>query len=561
MVKHRISKTIAVSWIATLLLSFAASGSEVTPGQPRKGWSFEDAAHIPIQSGGRLKPLDSYARETILLFTGSRSYPGWNPVDFLLSLISEPLVWSERKIIRTTHPEVKRQLLLDEKRSFYSPQELFHNNVLMQYLQTIKSLSSQEKTSRKTSRESELFKLGNAIMTFRSIVSGSALTVIPSKDSQSWRNVIESKEDREFLDLHRTIAGMLRAYISGDQSEFEQNAKLSRQKLTEFLPTDQGSAKQISAEVAYNQYRPFLIAWIFYLLSTVSWLLFRNQFPILFKASIWIGFFAHLMGLILRIYISGRPPVTNMYESIVWVSFGTIIFSFILYFLQKNSLVLAVAGAVGAFCLIAGDAAPAIMDPNIHPLVPVLRSNLWLTVHVLTITLGYAAFALTLGLGNISLYHYLLRTFKKDRGRLKKIEEANLLCYRAMQFGVVLLAAGTILGGVWADYSWGRFWGWDPKEVWALIALLAYLAILHGRFTGWVSQFGFSAWTVIGFLTVLMAWYGVNFVLGAGLHAYGFAHGGGFWVGAFVIVQLAFVGFVAFRNKELMKSQNLKKGS
>jgi ABC-type transport system involved in cytochrome c biogenesis permease subunit len=98
--------------------------------------------------------------------------------------------------------------------------------------------------------------------------------------------------------------------------------------------------------------------------------------------------------------------------------------------------------------------------------------------------------------------------------------------YRAMQVGVLLVASGTILGGVWADYSWGRFWGWDPKEVWALITLLVYLIPLHGRFAGWVSTFGLVAASVVCYLSVIMAWYGVNFVLGVGLHSYGFVEGG-----------------------------------
>ena len=110
-----------------------------------------------------------------------------------------------------------------------------------------------------------------------------------------------------------------------------------------------------------------------------------------------------------------------------------------------------------------------------------------------------------------------------------------------MQFGVVLIAAGTILGGIWADYSWGRFWGWDPKEVWALITLLCYLTILHGRYTQWVGQFGFAAWSAISFMSVVMAWYGVNFILGAGLHSYGFASGGTPWVASFVGLQLLYV--------------------
>ena len=165
-----------------------------------------------------------------------------------------------------------------------------------------------------------------------------------------------------------------------------------------------------------------------------------------------------------------------------------------------------------------------------------MRSNYWLTIHVLTITLSYAAFACSLCLGNVVLGNILWRPT-----HTAKSQEYSLYMYRAMQIGVVLLAAGTILGGIWADYSWGRFWGWDPKEVWALVALLLYLAVLHGRFTGWLRGFGFAAAAVISFLGVLMAWYGVNFVLGVGLHSYGFGTGGLFWVSLYILAQLGFI--------------------
>jgi cytochrome c biogenesis factor len=119
--------------------------------------------------------------------------------------------------------------------------------------------------------------------------------------------------------------------------------------------------------------------------------------------------------------------------------------------------------------------------------------------------------------------------------------------YRVLQLGVLLLAAGTILGGVWANYSWGRFWGWDPKETWALIALLCYITTLHGRLAGWWTQFGLVVASVVCFLAVLMAWYGVNFVLGKGLHSYGFGIGGETYVASFVIADLLFVAFAIWR--------------
>jgi cytochrome c biogenesis factor len=127
--------------------------------------------------------------------------------------------------------------------------------------------------------------------------------------------------------------------------------------------------------------------------------------------------------------------------------------------------------------------------------------------------------------------------------------------YRAVQVGIVLLAAGTILGGVWADYSWGRFWGWDPKETWALIALLGYLALVHARFRGLVGPFGFLVGSIVAFLGVLMAWYGVNFVLGAGLHSYGFSSGGVSYVATYCCLQLLFVAIAAWVRKSAQSEQ------
>ena len=159
-----------------------------------------------------------------------------------------------------------------------------------------------------------------------------------------------------------------------------------------------------------------------------------------------------------------------------------------------------------------------------------LRDNFWLTIHVLTIVSSYAAGALAWGLGILSLGHYLLGRYPTGSGGRVRAPEAcadlAAWIYKAMQVAVILLAAGTILGGLWADVSWGRFWGWDPKEVWALVSLLAYMVVLHGRYAGWIGNFGLAAGAVLGAAVIGMSWYGVNFLLGAGLHSYGFGQGG-----------------------------------
>jgi ABC-type transport system involved in cytochrome c biogenesis permease subunit len=141
-----------------------------------------------------------------------------------------------------------------------------------------------------------------------------------------------------------------------------------------------------------------------------------------------------------------------------------------------------------------------------------------------------------MGIGHMNLGLYF---FAPQRAGLLKT--LSLFLYRALQVGTLFLAVGTMLGGVWASYSWGRFWGWDPKETWALIALLGYLAILHGRMIGWIKDFGTAVGAILGYLLILMAWYGVNFVLGTGLHSYGFGSGGYTYVGGFVAFEVLVV--------------------
>ena len=244
----------------------------------------------------------------------------------------------------------------------------------------------------------------------------------------------------------------------------------------------------------------------------------------------------------LRCWIGGRPPVTNMYESMIWVASGVLIFSLIFFLRYRTVVYLLAALPISLSLLLLVGQMPLLLPENIDPLVPVLRNNYWLTVHVLTITLSYAAFALAMGFGHILLFQYL-------RNPRQAVEDKSMhfWLYRVLQLGVLLLAAGTILGGVWANYSWGRFWGWDPKETWALITLLCYIVVLHGRLAGWWRDFGLAVGSVICFLAVVMAWYGVNFVLGTGLHSYGFGIGGESYVMTAIGLDLIYVTVAIFR--------------
>jgi cytochrome c-type biogenesis protein CcsB len=539
----------------------ATAGAEDRFPEPLKGARLSDLRQIPTQSGGRLKPFDEFARETVLSMTGMRSFGKLEPSEMVVSMLIEPRVWSDLPIIRVSNDELKKQMLLDLGRKYFTPNELMKNNVFLQYAQGVQGQGAQVTskgievtTSKKNPRTEELNRVVDRVTRFQNLVAGQLWMVMPDQtvalsagQDQKWIALQESmKSDHPAM---QAVVGMLKAYLERNSNDFNEQSRLARERVSAAVPGFAEHQYELKSEVLYNLLRPFLQAMIFYLLAGILWMFASGHAiaRIMAKITTFLALSMHTIGFALRCYVAGRPPVTNMYESIIWVSLGVMVFALLIYAKHKHVILLTTSTILAGLSLFAADAAPMVMDPTIRPLVPVLRSNYWLTIHVLTITLSYAAFMLAMGISNISLFRF---TRPASEANEQRISLLNQLSYRALMFGTVLLAAGTILGGIWADYSWGRFWGWDPKEVWALIALLAYMAVLHGRFTGWVGKYTFPLWTVICFSTVLMAWYGVNFVLGVGLHSYGFSNGGQAVMASFVIFQGLFCAWVHFRKKK-----------
>jgi cytochrome c-type biogenesis protein CcsB len=339
----------------------------------------------------------------------------------------------------------------------------------------------------------------------------------------------------------------MRAYADGDGFNFSSGARQFRENLRALSPSIYPTESKLRIEYFYNHFDGFYrAAWCYGMaLVILIGAHLRKRGKWLRRAGIAValaGLLFHASAIVMRCMIAGRPPVTNMYESIIWVSFAVSFFGMIFFARYRALVYLLAALPVTLIALLLVHQMPIAMPSSIDPLVPVLRDNFWLTIHVLTITLSYAAFALAMGFGHILLFRY---AYNPSGARAD--QPMHFWLYRVLQLGVLLLAAGTILGGVWANYSWGRFWGWDPKETWALIALLCYITTLHGRLAGWWTQFGLVVASVVCFLAVLMAWYGVNFVLGKGLHSYGFGIGGETYVATFVVLDLLFVGFAIWR--------------
>ena len=301
----------------------------------------------------------------------------------------------------------------------------------------------------------------------------------------------------------------------------------------------------LALEHSFNRIKPFMWAWIVMLLGLLFFCLslgFDSRKLYLLGISFYaVSLCFQLFGFFTRIIISGRPPVSNMYETVIWVSFMSAIFALILEAIYRRKVIILAGSLVATIGLVLADQLPLALDPKISPIVPVLRSNFWLTIHVLTIVSSYAGGTLAWGLGNVL---FALIVFGSKRQ--ETIKMLSQFTYRALQIAVLLLAAGTFLGGWWAAYSWGRFWGWDPKETGALIALLCYVIPLHMRYIGWIKDFGLAVSAIICYAAILMSWYGINFIIPAGLHAYGFGAGGASWVYWACLINIEWVLVAAY---------------
>lgn len=519
--------------------------------------------HLPVQDGGRIKPFDSFARESLELIYGRSEFKRVGtgtkePAVFIvLSFMLSPESWAGIDLFEINNLEIKKQLELSPEQKYFKGSEIFQKE---QFKNLMQELADKRQAKEKLNPYFQAVqRLENQLVTFQQISSGQLLKLLPQSGSNTWLSVSQLPENyqKKFILISQNVAKYLGALSqSGVSSEkaisIAKDLDLSVDDFISSAKSEYPEAyanQKTSAEVFYNEFHFFRWVYIFYLLAAVLllfiWIRRMNSgFSLVWLLAL-CGFAIHTVGFIFRIYLAERPPVTNMYETVIWVSWGAVLFSMILEKVYKYKSILLSGLLVGVFSMVVADMAPAILDPTIQPLEAVLRSNYWLIIHVMTITISYAAFFLAFGLGNLGLLYYVIDE-KKYQEQIRHISTA---IYRSMQIGVAFLAPGIILGGVWADYSWGRFWGWDPKETWALIVLLGYIIVLHAKLVNWLQNFGMMVSAIVTFNLVIMAWYGVNFILGAGLHSYGFGAGGVEYVVVFCVFHFLFVGYASVVKK------------
>ena len=517
--------------------------------------------NLAVQHQGRIKPFDTLARETLKKIYGKTRYENKSAVEILLLMLIVPEIWQKTPVF-IVEKNLREFLGLDLAQKHFSFEELNKNQKLA--LQLLELQNLEEKQEELDSYFESLKKLQTRLILFSAIQTGQLFRWEASKKRDLWLSLSELSPpvQEKFKQLLKSYIGLISKKVSEDSSHRnlqKQNKNLQEEELfsaferhvlefQELIALNQSTQRKIKAEVWYNSLKPFTFSWLFYLLFLVVALLcfiFKRQEVLKYNVPLlFIGFAFHCLGMFLRSYIMSRPPVSNMFETVVWVPFVALIVGFLFYL--KGNRWLLIASAILAFiCLFLTSLAPEVLDGRLQPLEAVLRSSFWLTTHVLTITMSYSFFFLAFVVGDMILIYYLFDS-KKALQFAKKMYQP---IYRLIQWGVLFLTVGTLLGAVWADYSWGRFWGWDPKESWALISLLAYLAILHGKLIGWITVLNMAISVVLMFFLVIMAWYGVNFVLGAGLHSYGFGSGGIEYMLGFFILHLILCGLVFFKKR------------
>jgi cytochrome c-type biogenesis protein CcsB len=549
--------------VLALLLATSAALPAAAPVADLSPWE-----SLVVQDSGRRKPLGTFGHEALIKIAGRdpitlKDGSKLGGTEFAFAKFYATRDFSDEPIILVSYRPLVEKLGLDAARKRFSRKELAGASDLTRLAQEAAALRQAGEPVPRLDTEAQTV-IGR-IQLFDALGNTSAFLLVPppsgSATGTPWltidqiRSVYPTNTTGPILKDLRAINV---ASHGGDDKALAETSRRLETDLRALNPAVYPAEKTIARELSFNRAKPFDTAmWLFagatILLGAGARHGWRHWILRSGVAVTAVGFAFMIWGILQRVLIAGRAPVTNMYESIVWVSMGTVLFGLIFYAVYRNRLMLLSALPVSFLCLLLVRNLPVAMPARLDPLVPVLRDNFWLTVHVLTITLSYAAFAFALGFAHVVLWRYIRQP--RTAGAMRPLHD---WLYRMMFVGLILLAAGTILGGVWANYSWGRFWGWDPKETWAFIALLMYVVAIHGKMAGWWGDFGIAVAAVVNFAGIIMAWYGVNYILGAGLHSYGFGVGGEGYVLAFLTLEAIYVGLAIMRHRGATKHQPVR---
>ncbi len=555
------------------------------------GFEMEKFGRLPVLLNGRIKPLDTVARNSLLIIHGKQTLETeqgtLSPIDWLVEVLMKQDEADLQKIFVIRNPETLSALgWKPDAGKYFSFREFIPH---LQEVQQQAALAEKVDTQLRSPFQRDIVKLFERLTLYHRLsntlevtgtvefkrqidelvqnihpspvpmdtgITAEALQSLgflaetgyffaippfpPNDDPLQWRKMGESLLN--FLadgKLHPAVnawAGMATAYAATDPAAFNRVLDNYSAELQRDLPRRAFKAR---IESTFNQLQPFYSAMVIYvlifILACASWLVWPETLGRYAFALLVLTFVIHSAGLITRMYLEGRPPVTNLYSSAVFIGWGSVLLGIFLERFFRNGIGSAAASIIGFITLLI--AHHLSMDGDTMEMMrAVLDTNGWLATHVVCVTLGYASTFLA---GFLALTYIIRGVFTPSLDR-RTAGSLSRMVYGIVCFATLFSFVGTILGGIWADQSWGRFWGWDPKENGALLIVLWNAIILHARWGGLVRQRGLMVMAVFGNIVTSWSWFGVN-MLGIGLHSYGFMESAFPWLIIFCASQLAFM--------------------
>ncbi|MDX9901242.1 MAG: cytochrome c biogenesis protein CcsA [Aliarcobacter sp.] len=530
-------------------------------------YTAENFAKLVTQSsGGRMKPLSSLNMEIIQKLSGKATLFEMNADQLVLGMITRPDIWSDLKVIKIKTPKLKKFLGIDENEKYIAFSEVFKDGKYL--LSGEAEAALQVKPMDRGTYEKDIIQLDERLNIIYSVFNGTLFNIYPKvqdgseKDNNKWYNPLDAMQN--FKNQNQVaVESMTRGFINSivDNNWEEANKFLSMITIYEqkagssVIPSE----SKINNEIIFNKLDIFFKVTMAYMLLGIIMLIVAfyvvfnpkvqpKKTTSIFFVILALLFSIHTFGMGFRWIISGHAPWSDTYESLLYISWSAV-FAGVIFF-RKSLLALSAAVIVAAIFMFTAHLTG--IDPQITNLVPVLKSY-WLTIHVSILTASYGFFGLGAILGFMTLIMFI---FRKNRPHIDEtIKTVVAITEIALIIGLAAVTIGNFLGGVWANESWGRYWGWDPKETWAYVSIVVYAIVVHLRFVKPLSTpFVFATASLLAFASILMTYFGVNFYL-SGMHSY--ATGDPvpipawvYYVLTIVIVTIA----LAFRNRNLKET-------
>jgi ABC-type transport system involved in cytochrome c biogenesis permease subunit len=550
------------------------------PHEPSGEMQLYEFGKLPVVFQGRLKPIDTLARNSLQILNDRQTFEGNDgsrqpAIRWLLDLITRPGDEAGHRVFRIDNTEVLDSLGLQRRKGLrYSYAELQpKSDEIHKQARLARSLDPAGLAVYQKKILALDNKLGLRDLLVQSFVVAPAegaggpsdlqavllqqqllsqrqppLCVPPTGDAREWQAYATARAREILRGSGQQMSGnpplaawsaILAASAANDSGNFNEAVASYRTSLATETPGGLDRTK-LDFEAFFNHFAPFYLAAILYLvafiLTAIGWLGWSAP---LNRTAFWLILLTlglHTFALAARIYISGRPPVTNLYSSAVFIGWGCVVLGVVLERIYRNGMGIVICSVTGFSTLLVAQFLAGDGD-TFAVLQAVLDTQFWLATHVVCITLGYAT---TLVAGLLGILYILRGALTPSLSSALGRQLATMI-YGTLCFAILFSFVGTVLGGLWADDSWGRFWGWDPKENGALIIVLWNALVLHARWGGLIRQRGLANLAVAGNIAVCWSWFGVN-ELGVGLHSYGFTEGVLRTLGIFIITQLAIIG-------------------